>query len=185
MMPLARRWNLRQGPHAALVRQGRTAGARTAPGCSPRGRQRDAARGFTLLEVMVSGGLLLIGLSGIVGLVGSLNELKEHQRHMTQVVHIAESTMEELLLLSSTDADLGSGVHKCRQKTGAACTSAFYVYFDSMGQEAKPTANFGPYRAEWTVTGANPIAGMRRIDLTVSWMEGTHGKTYVLTTWRL
>lgn len=136
--------------------------------CRAGPHRRPAPRGFTLLEVMISGGLLLIGLSASLGLVTSLTELKEHQRHMTQVMAIAEATIEELLLAPSTDDDLLAGDHGPR-------------YFDSMGLEA----SFGMYEAKWKVTGAKPIAGIRQVDVTVRWMEGRRVKTYVITTWRL
>lgn len=132
-----------------------------------RGRS-PAPAGFTLIEVMISSSILLIGLAAVVSGMAAYTKVQEHQRHMTQAIHIAESAMEEIILAYPSDDDLLVGGHGP-------------IHYDSLGHEV---AGSGTYQVTWAVADASPIPGIKRVDVTVTWNEGTGVKTYALTTWR-
>lgn len=134
-----------------------------------RRRRQSAQRGFTLIEVMISGSILLIGLAGMITALTANLHLQEHSRHMTAAIHIGEGVMEELVLLYPTDADLSAGAHGPR-------------YFSRTGTELSSTP--APYQVNWTVTEGDPIAGIRRIGVTVSWTESIGDRSVSFATWR-
>jgi prepilin-type N-terminal cleavage/methylation domain-containing protein len=137
------------------------------PVCEGRGPPR-GARGFSLIEVVVSSTLLLIGLAGTMSALSSYQKGVEHQRHLTQGIHIAESTMEQILLATPTDPMLAAGTHGPRS-------------FNDVGHLV---ASGGKYNAYWIVTPNEPIGGMRKLDVRVEWMEGPNGRNVVFTTHR-
>jgi Tfp pilus assembly protein PilV len=132
----------------------------------PHRRSAPAPRGFGLIEVLVSGTMLAVGLAGIVSFAGQANAALGHQRHLTVAGNVAERQMEALLTLYADDARLTDGDH-----TGST--------FDTIGA---PGA--GPYTTSWVVEAGVPVPGARRITVTVSWQEGAVTKTTRLRTVR-
>lgn len=124
------------------------------------------ARGFGLIEVMISASILAIGMSGIISLYSNLQDNYKHQRLLAQALHIAEATMEDLLVRYADDADLVAGAH-----TGP-----------SYAINGKPGGTF--FATSWAVADGVPFAGTRQITLTVTWTENTRTKTFVLRTVR-
>ena len=62
-----------------------------------------AARGFGLIEVMISASILLIGVAAVVTTVNHIEHQYQHQRYVTAAIHVGESTLEELLGRFPTD----------------------------------------------------------------------------------
>lgn len=122
-------------------------------------------KGFSLLEVMVAGSILLIGIAAVVSALSTANESTAHQRRMTESLHVAEAVMEELLLVPSTSPDMYEGAHGPRT-------------FDGAGNEVSG----GAYRASWSVTSGVPIGGMRRVRVTIQWTEPNGERSLSLVT---
>ncbi|MDP2342533.1 MAG: hypothetical protein Q8O67_16370 [Deltaproteobacteria bacterium] len=129
--------------------------------------RRRCPRGFGLIEVIISGSLLLIGLAGVVQFAGYAEVMTGHQQNMAGAVHVAEKTMEELLLLYPDDARLGDGPH-----TGSR--------YDKVGN-GSPT---GLFATTWTVAAGVPLPGARTVEVTVTWIERAKTKTTRLRTIR-
>lgn len=126
-------------------------------------------RGFTLIEVMVSAGLMGIGFAGVVGAVSSASAQMEHQRHVTQAVHAAESMMEDLLTRRRNDPDLAIG------------TVSDGPDFNEVA-ERRPT---GRYQTSWNVVAeSGALDQLKRIELTVSWDERGERKSLSFETLR-
>ena len=123
-------------------------------------------RGFGLIEVMMSAVILGVGMTGILSLSANLQDNYHHQKLLVQALHIAESSMEDLLVRYADDPDLTSGNH-----TGAR-----------FGINGKVGGTF--YTTSWRVTEGVPFTGTRQIILTVSWSEKTRSKVVRLTTVR-
>ncbi len=130
-------------------------------------QQRRPLRGFGILEVLISGTMLLLGLAGVVSFAAQANGSAAHQRHITIAAHVAEMQMEKLVLLFPDDARLSNGAH-----TGPR--------YDDIGN---PEAT-GRYRTSWLVATGNPIAGARSVVVTVTWNEATGTHTTTLKTIR-
>ena len=143
----------------------------TVGGKRPRFRTRHRARnhGFTLLEVMISGVILLVGLAGMMAALKSDLNLQEHARHMTAAIHLGEAVMEELVILNSGSAELAGGSHGPR-------------YFSRDARETGLSTS--PYAVSWRVTEGNPIVGIRRVEVIVRWKESLGNRSLTLATWR-
>jgi prepilin-type N-terminal cleavage/methylation domain-containing protein len=129
----------------------------------PRGA---SAAGFTLIEVMISSAILLIGISGVVLGLRSAQDTAAHQRLVTQAIHSAESVMEDLLLRNTGHNELETGTHGPR-------------WFDSKGIETSSTSTF---EVRWNVQGAVPFEGMKRVTVTARWQEGDRERSFSITT---
>ena len=123
--------------------------------------------GFTLVEVMVSGAILTIGISGIITGLLATNTTSIHQRKMTQAIHIAEATMETLLIKSKTSADLTTGNH-----SGPS-------YNELALQQSG-----GTFSTEWDIIQDAPISNMMQMEVTVTWPERLGPKSISFTTIR-
>lgn len=132
----------------------------------PRRGPRRAPRAFGLLEVLISGTMLVIGLAAAAQFVSNSSSVQTHERHRVTAVHVAEQTMERLLVLFPDHADLAGGVH-----TGST--------FNDLGE---PGA--GPYQVQWTVSAGDPMPGVRRVVVEVRWTENGTNRTLQLETIR-
>jgi hypothetical protein len=119
------------------------------------GRRRRKKRGFTLIESMVAGVMLIIGVSGVVSALGSVMKLKSHQRDLTVAIHAAETSLEELLMLPSDHPDMAAGA-------GVQPGPSFDLNMRRGGTEF--TTEFE------VVTG--PYVGTRTVVVTVRWTDG-------------
>lgn len=126
-----------------------------------------APRAFGLLEVMVSGALLLIGLAGVVQFAGHAEKMTGHQQNVVGAVHVAETTLETLLLLYPDDRRLADGAHAG-------------PHFDKVGNPGGSAM----FSTSWTVQAGVPLPGARTIEVVVSWTERAIPKTVKLRTIR-
>jgi Tfp pilus assembly protein PilV len=125
------------------------------------------ARGFSLVEVIVSGTLLVIGIAGVlVGATVAIG-LHEHQKKVGQAVVIAEQRMESLLLLFPSSTELVAGRHP----------ASGFVSFDADGRPGGDA-----FRASYEVSAANPVG--QRVALTVEWDERGRTRSFELVTVR-
>lgn len=127
-----------------------------------------APRGFTLLEVMVASALLLFGIAAVVAGLSHATKTGKHQRYVTQGIHVAESVLENLLLANAGHPDLESGAHGPR-------------WFNEVGEQLG-AANGSTFEANWTVVLNEPIPDMKRLTVTVTWLEDNVERRLSLTT---
>ena len=116
---------------------------------------------------MISGSLLLIGLAGVIQFAAHAENMTGHQQNVVGAVHVAETTLETLLLLYPDDARLAQGHH-----VGPS--------FDKIGNRAAG----GMFATTWTVEAGQPLPGARTIEVQVTWSERGATKTTRLRTIR-
>jgi Tfp pilus assembly protein PilV len=112
----------------------------------PRSEKRQA--GFSAVELIIAitfFGILMIGFVGVFPL--GMRTVEKGER-MTMASSLAQDEIERLKTLDDEDADLGAGNH---------------------ADAANPL--FGVYTRSYTITDDTPIAGMKRIDMTVSFSD--------------
>jgi Tfp pilus assembly protein PilV len=130
-------------------------------------RRRRRFKGHSLLEAMLAGSILLMGLGGVVSALGSGQAVNTHTHAVSTAVLVGERAMERLLLLPTGHSELSTTI----SHTGA-----------TYGSHAQLDAT-GIYTPTWNVS-AGPIDGTLRIDVTVSWPERSGTKSLTLTTYR-
>lgn len=135
-------------------------------------KARRRRRGFGLIEVMISAGILAVAMAGIMSLLANLEDQYTHQKLVSQALHIGESTMEDLLVRYADDAQLASG-------TFAG---------PSYSLQGQPGGTF--FTTSWVVQSGVPFSEVRTVTVTVQWSEkntvtGTSAvKKFSLTTVR-
>ncbi len=102
--------------------------------------------GFTLIEVLVAMSIFSIAVLGLA--VGSTSVMRANQTSYftTIATNLAQDKLEEL-----------------KSRTAANITS---------GNDTQPVNNV-TFTLNWTVTSGSPVAGVKRIDVTVSWDDYT------------
>lgn len=129
--------------------------------------------GFTLLEVMVSSAILLVGIAAFVSAYASAMNLNEHQRHMTHVLDISEAVTEEMLLMFNSDQDLKDGEHLEKR------------FYDKDGIELTNADDENRFfTVGWIVTANDPVPNVRKLEIEISWEERGVKKTFLVTTFR-
>ena len=132
---------------------------------------RRRQRGLSLIEVLVSGALLLIGLSAVFASYSSATRLIAHNAAVTNALQLGEATLEELIARQRGDEQLSLGTHGPRTYTASGALV-----------EARDPS--GRFTLTWTVQGYAAMAGMREVTVTTAWNEGATKVSTSLTTWR-
>lgn len=126
-------------------------------------------RGFTLIEVMIAAGVLVISLVGLVVAGVNATKMYANQRSITQAVAVGESVTEEVLLKFETDPEINIGTSTSR-------------YFTKNG--APTTAANAFYTVTWFVTGHPSVTGILRIRVLIQWTVNGQPKQIIWNTYR-
>jgi Tfp pilus assembly protein PilV len=125
-------------------------------------------RGFGILEVLISGTMLLIGLTSLASFQSNAQQMVARERNLMIATHVAEQTMERLLVMFPEDPLLADGEH-----TGQR--------YDKAGDVV---ASGGLFATSWQVDAGDPVAGARRVTVTVTWADRGKTRQLVLETVR-
>jgi prepilin-type N-terminal cleavage/methylation domain-containing protein len=115
--------------------------------------------GFTLVEIMIA--LLVFGV-GIVGLANAFPNgmrTREKARRMSVATFLAKEEVERLRSLSFNHADLAGGAHT--EPAAAGRTG---------------------YNRRWNVVDNNPLPGMKRLTVTVSFRSDSPDSQAIVVT---
>ena len=135
-----------------------------------------SARGLTLLEVMISCALLIIGVVAVTMVLGSSNLLTLRQKKLTRGLQLGEALMEELLLLDSDDEDLTPGEHEFCYDEKHRIVDPCDGYEDGLRPDL--------FRANWQSQLNRPVVGSRYIRLEIFWVEKWGEKKITFHTYR-
>lgn len=132
--------------------QGRGTSARRPGGCPRRGRS-----GFTLLEVVIAGGALMLGLVGLASTLGSGLALNDAARHLTLATAAAHQELEAIKALSFATAVQRDGAFE----VPGLLPSAVSTFVEVVQDPTDP-------RDVAQVTSAN----LAQVTVTVCWRQG-------------
>ncbi len=113
---------------------------------------RRRVRGFTILEVMMSGSILILALAGTLSGMSTALKLHQNSQKASIALHIAESEIETLLIARRTDDRLKIGSLGPR-------------HFDRKGDEVSSANQFELQ----TDVSALAIGDIKSVVVTVKW----------------
>jgi Tfp pilus assembly protein PilV len=124
-------------------------------------------RGASLVEVLIAFAILLITSVAATTAMGSFIRTSQTQKTLTQAMAVAESKLEDLLVLYSSDAQL-NGAHGPE-------------YYDDAGA---PGDSGSEFQVLWVGQAHDTLTGIVSLTVTVSWLDGTLRRKFVLETLR-
>lgn len=134
--------------------------------------RRQRSRGaFSLIEVLISSTLLIVGISSVLVGVSVALALHEHERKVQRALLVCEKRMESLLLLFPGSLELNEGIHPA---TG----------FEGFTDDGRPGGTFFriTYKVTALVDGTGAIG--QKLDVTIKWDERLGERELTLTTAR-
>jgi len=141
----------------------------------PADSKRDSrlARGFTLVEVMISATILAVGLLALAGMQMSAIRSGKQGRHTTQAAAAARSQLEQFdrMPWASLAATAGWVAPVAVNNPGNNIQSPAGLVVEE------------PYNLQWRITDV-VVGTTKNIDVQVTWTDNTNGqvKTLVLST---
>lgn len=132
-------------------------------------KHKSSLKGFSLLEVMISGTIFLTALAGVITAHSAMMRSFNHQLNITQVIYVAEAQMEEILSFPSSSSLLAAGVEH-----GPS-------HFNEKGDR---TTSANKYEVIWEVEPHPEVSRAKRVEVTVKWEEDGQPKEFVLKTER-
>lgn len=142
---------------------------------------RASLRGFSMVEVVISATMLIVGISGLV--VGAHLAIRQHEHNRKVAVGLVllEKKLEALLMLFPTSEELEEGRHP----------AADFERFTAEGGPVAGGADEGLYRFFYVVSLAAPIDGNDGdilpgviIEATVAWDESLGERDITIRTVR-
>lgn len=130
-------------------------------------RRRRSPSGHSLLEAMLAGVILVVGLFGVVSALGSGMSVQAHNHHLTAALHVGEKTMERLLWLPLSHPSLGADVVHDGPRYDIDATET----------------TTGSFSTQWQVS-AGPLDGSVLIAVKVTWPERFQSRSLTLRTYR-
>jgi hypothetical protein len=126
--------------------------------------------GFSIVEAVVGIGISIVVIYSYLGFTAQTASFAGHQNNSARAYVTMQNVSERLLMASGQDASLDAVI-------------THTAYYD---RDVRPVATGTPaaYIATWVVTPDNPITDVARVDLKVSYIEGTASKFSAMTFYR-
>lgn len=119
-------------------------------------------KGFSLLEVLIAISIMAIGLLALCQMQIKAIQGNAFSGKTTDATTLAQDTLERLMTLDYTDADLTAGSHPPGSQAQISGTQ----------QVANVT-----YTISWGVTVDSPIDDTKTVDITVTWPDESRQRT--------
>ena len=142
--------------HATQCRAQRSPAGDRRTVTSPSRDARNGVRGFTLLELMITLVVLAVGVLALGQLMPAGSRSMSRSRSVTSGTGLAAQELENLKALAWTDATLSAGTHTDRS---------------------------GKYTRTWIITDDTPLAGTKKVEVTVSWPSSSGTRSTVVRTY--
>lgn len=124
-------------------------------------------RGFSLIEVFISGVLFLLAVAGIAGAVSTAAGVNADARLHAVAAELAEERLERLLAAAGDATELRRDVvHEERVAADGTIDAA------------------GPFTLRWTAAPLVGVPSVSRLVLEVLWLSGTRDRSLRLETCR-
>ena len=117
-------------------------------------------KGIGLVEIIIAILIFGIGITAALRTLPDSNKATTRSRNLSIATNLAQEKIEQLLGTPFNSADLSSGSHN----------------------DAKNPIDIH-YTRSWSIADDVPLADMKRIDVTVSFVTGSKDSTVTLTTY--
>ncbi len=128
-----------------------------------------SSAGFSIIEFVFAVSVVGYVLVGFSATANTATMHFRHFRNLSQAVAIADAITEQLLIMDASDDSLREGTHT--------------RYYNRTGARARRLGDRF-YTGMWVVSNYEDVPGIRRIDISVSWMEKYHERQVNWTTYR-
>ncbi len=132
--------------------------------------KRRHAKGFSLIEVMISSTLFLVAVAGTLSSYNTLSNQRAHQRHMVHALLIAEAHIEESLIHLKTDPMLAPGT-----------TTPSIAFYDGKGKRT-PVSSF--FEVDISSEDHAVVSEVIVVTIKVRWTERGVAREFSLKTER-
>ena len=136
----------------------------------PRPARGVGPRGFSLIEVLFAGAILVVSLTAVAGVYSSTRESMTTQRDVAAATTIAEAFLEQVVVLPKSSPLLAVGAHTSPERR-----------FRPDGTPGTGAA--APFLLTWTVTDDLPVPGLKQVRVDIAWQRDTRHRV-TLTTFR-
>ncbi|MDP2340668.1 MAG: prepilin-type N-terminal cleavage/methylation domain-containing protein [Deltaproteobacteria bacterium] len=126
-------------------------------------------RAFSLIEVMVSGTLLVVGLAAAFSAYGTIAGQLNHAGRRSTAGALAEGMLEELVLRFPADPALTLGTHVDDPR-----------FYDQGGKRVAA----GDFKVTWRVAPYAKVKSIREVTVVVAWTDVGGPRTLEVRTWR-
>jgi len=150
-------------------------------------------KGFTLVEVLVAMSILAVGILGITGLAGNAIRSSGYSQAITQANNLAQDRIESLQSIPFNNiesSDSTTSRTDLRRSCAQTVTTASRPVYTCTPTTAAITLNNQDFNWSYTVThidldgngtAAPGIDGLKRLDVTISWVDTLWQNTRSIT----
>ena len=117
-------------------------------------------KGIGLIEIIIAMLIFAIGITAAIRTLPVSNAATTRSRNLTTATNLAQQKIEELMGMTYDDADLTAGVHN---------------------DQSNPIERI--YTRTWNVTDDDPVADMKTITVTVTYLSGSEDNGVTLSTY--
>ncbi|OGD57135.1 hypothetical protein A2V71_01725 [Candidatus Berkelbacteria bacterium RBG_13_40_8] len=126
-------------------------------------------RGFTLIEVVVATGILLVGVLGVGAFFATSSTITRHASYTSIASNLAQGFIDEEISKSYDELDPGTGP---KARVSDVASNPFYNYWKQV--------NITLIDSDLANSGSD--IGLKKIDIFVFWQEGSSEKNIQLST---
>ena len=117
-------------------------------------------KGIGLIEIIIAMLIFAIGITAAIRTLPVSNTATTRSRNLTMATNLAQQKIEELMGTPFNDADLSAGAHN---------------------DQYNPIERI--YTRTWNVTDNDPVADMKTVTVTVTYLSGNNDNSVTLSTY--
>lgn len=131
---------------------------------------RKSAKGFTLVEVLITTVVIAVGCLGVLHMQSMSMRSGSMADQGTVAAFLAESKLEALRAVPFTDLDAGKTTTVCTRE-GACCDKKSASACTGLNPETNANYPRFPYEIVTTIVSGQPTSFSKRIEIQITWND--------------